>query len=230
MPDRALITPLAEGSFALALANGVSWARRYLAGPENALLLRAIDDLFARQSYPYIPACPARSFGRRQVYLAHGIARRFAAQNPRRRPCARAAAISRLAMPRPSSRAACRPGAKHAARHPYWCSMACINWPTERRRKSSFCIRSTRCSMLATSWWSRHSSRRDRSALAAGLGQSSVGRFEHIHSKTCRRYAKIDARADGGRARIGDRRRCAFGCWPSDWIRPCPSWPAHCTH
>ena len=86
VPDRALITPLAEGSFALALANGVSWAGRYLAGPENALLLRAIDDLFARQSYPYNPLVLHGPSGVGKSHLAHGIARRFAAQNPAQTP------------------------------------------------------------------------------------------------------------------------------------------------
>ncbi|HVU88327.1 MAG TPA: DnaA/Hda family protein [Pirellulales bacterium] len=87
MPDRALVTPLAEGSFALALsnqtgANGTGWCSRFLAGPENALLVTAVGDLFTAPADSYNPLILHGPTGVGKSHLAHGIAERFAQVHP----------------------------------------------------------------------------------------------------------------------------------------------------
>lgn len=82
VPDRPLVTPLSEGSFALALSNGTTWASRFFLGTEGALLRCALDDFLGRDTTPYQPLVLHGAAGLGKSHLAHGIARRFAAQHP----------------------------------------------------------------------------------------------------------------------------------------------------
>jgi chromosomal replication initiator protein len=82
VPDRPLVTPLSEGSFALALSNGTTWASQFILGPEGALLRCALDDFLGRDTTPYQSLVLHGAAGLGKSHLAHGIARRFAAEHP----------------------------------------------------------------------------------------------------------------------------------------------------
>ena len=77
LPARTLISPLAEGNFALDLANGTSWASQFVCGPENTLVGHAVDELFATDSSRYNPLVLQGPAGVGKSHLAWGIARRF---------------------------------------------------------------------------------------------------------------------------------------------------------
>lgn len=82
MPDRPLVTPLADGTCALALSNGTGWCDRYIAGPENALLVGAVGDFFDTFSRIYSPLILHGPTGVGKSHLAHGLRDRFADLHP----------------------------------------------------------------------------------------------------------------------------------------------------
>jgi chromosomal replication initiator protein len=82
VPDRPLVTPLADGTCALALSNGAGWCDRFIAGPENALLVAAVSDLFEAASRTYNPLILHGPTGVGKSHLAHGLRERFSELHP----------------------------------------------------------------------------------------------------------------------------------------------------
>jgi len=82
VPVSALISPLGEGSFALKFSREATGSGRFFAGPENALLLRAVDDFCAGPACPYNPLVLYGPAGIGKTLLARGIAARVGATQP----------------------------------------------------------------------------------------------------------------------------------------------------
>jgi chromosomal replication initiator protein len=81
VPVANLISPLPEGGFTLELAGGAAWCDGFVAGPENALLVRVLDDLCSHGS-PYNPLVLYGPTGIGKSHLANGLAQRWAAMRP----------------------------------------------------------------------------------------------------------------------------------------------------
>ncbi len=71
------ISPLPEGSFELGLIDGPGGARPFVSGPENALLLRAVEDFCSPADCPYNPLVLYGPSGIGKSHLAQGIRLRF---------------------------------------------------------------------------------------------------------------------------------------------------------
>jgi chromosomal replication initiator protein len=82
VPARTLISPLAEGTFALDLANGTSWASQFVCGPENALVGHAVEELFTADGCRYNPLVLHGPAGVGKSHLAWGVTRRFEELHP----------------------------------------------------------------------------------------------------------------------------------------------------
>jgi chromosomal replication initiator protein len=82
VPVGALISPLSEGGFALDLGDGPTWTSRFVAGPENAPALHAIEDICTRSALPYNPLVLYGPTGIGKSHLAHGIASHVAKAQP----------------------------------------------------------------------------------------------------------------------------------------------------
>jgi chromosomal replication initiator protein len=82
LPVGALTSPPAEGGFALALGGGPTWASRFVAGPENALALGAVEDVCTRSTCPSNPLVLYGPTGIGKSHLAHAIACHVAEAQP----------------------------------------------------------------------------------------------------------------------------------------------------
>jgi chromosomal replication initiator protein len=82
MPVDPLVSPRAGDVFALAFEGGPAWASGFVAGPENALAMCAIDELCAGATCPYNPLVLYGPTGVGKSHLALGIARRVAKAQP----------------------------------------------------------------------------------------------------------------------------------------------------
>jgi chromosomal replication initiator protein len=81
VPVATLISQLPEGGVTLELTGRVTWCNGFVAGPENALLVRVLDDLCGRGS-PYNPLVLYGPSGIGKSLLAHGLAQRWATGSP----------------------------------------------------------------------------------------------------------------------------------------------------